>query len=265
MKITPNIQQTFEPLIRQFCEATKPIDMNENFSSLFLPHTMPNYETAARKIFYFGRDTFGWTPTSKLMQSHENNSHTNYLEETSQWIKEFGFLDYNNNQSSSFWTLAMRLHLRLKGFTRNLKISKDLPKEYLEHINDFGWGNTNAIEIQKSLENQEVWQSLDKEKYWAVKEKSKPLDKVVHTIQAYKPDLVFIFNWDCDKTLFLEGLNYTEKKYDFVKNHFQTYYLPDTDTTIVWTLHPTAARWQGYGTDEMIDEIIGYLNFHKDL
>jgi hypothetical protein len=259
MEITNEIEQVFKPLLKQFCERTKTVEIDSHFSTVFLPHTMTNYSTAKKKIFYFGRDTCGWTPTRQLFQAHNNDCHLSYLKETSKWANEFGFLEYNNNKSSAFWTLAMRLHLRLKGFTENLKISENLPKQYYEQINDFGWGNTNSIEVPKSLEKQRVWEKLDKKKYWAVKEQSKPIDKLIHTIKAYKPDLVFIFNWDCNEKLFLEGLNYQETKVDLFSNHFLTYHLPDTKTRVVWTLHPTAARWFGYGTDKIIDEIVNYI------
>ncbi len=168
MEITNDIGKIFKPLIKQFCETTIGIDINENFSTIFLPHTMTNYSKANKKIFYFGRDTYGWTPTSQLMKAHNNDNHLSYLEETSKWANEFGFLEYNNNKSSGFWTLAMRLHLRLKGFTENLIISDNLPEEYYEQINDFGWGNTNSIEVPKSLQNQGIWETLDKETYWKI-------------------------------------------------------------------------------------------------
>lgn len=263
MEITEKIEQTFKPLLKQFCEATSPIEIDEDFSTLFLPHTMSNYSKAAKKIFYFGRDTYGWKPTSQLMHAHEQDNHLNYLEESSKWANEFGFLDYNKNKSSGFWTLAMRLHLRLKGLTVDLKIGDNLPEEYYDHINDFGWGNTNSIEVPQTLENQGIWEMLDKDKYSFVKEQSEPLDKLIHTICAYAPDLVFIFNWDYDEKAFMEGLNYQEQKLDLIENHFLSYYLPETNTRVIWTLHPTAARWQGLGTDDIIDEIIDYLNTLK--
>lgn len=265
MKVTNDIQQVFEPLLRQFCKATEPIEIDEDFSSVFIPHTMPDYYNADRKIFYFGRDTYGWKSTSELMQYYSDNNLSNYIEETSKWANEFGFLEYNKNKSSGFWTLALRLHLRLKGFTENLRIGDNLPEEYYSHINDFGWGNTNAIEVPKSLENQGVWETLDKDKYWAVKEHSKAFDKLIHTIKAYKPDIVFIFNWDCNENLFLEGLNYSEQKFDLISNHFLSYHLPDTNTKIYWTVHPTAARWLGYGTDSIIDEIMEHIKTENEL
>lgn len=253
----------FEPLLKQFCRATKPIEIDEDFSSVFLPHTMSGYFKAERKIFYFGRDTYGWAPTSELMEAYSDNKLSSYIEETSNWAKGFGFLEYNNNKSSGFWTLVIRLHLRLKGFTENLIISDSLLEEYYDHINDFGWGNTNAIEVPQSLQNQEIWETLDKEKYWAVKEQSRIFDKLIYTVKAYKPDIVFIFNWKCNEKEFLEGFSYQEKKWNFMNNHLWTYILAETNTKIIWTPHPTAARWLGYGTDSMIDELMEYIKTDK--
>lgn len=260
MEITKDMERVFKPLLRQFCEETRPIGMDGNFSTVFLPHTMPDYHRVERKIFYFGRDTYGWAPTSQLMRAHDANDHMGYLAETSQWARRFGFLEYNRNKSSGFWTMAMRLHLRLKGITENLSIGANLPEGHYECINDFGWGNTNAIEVPQSLNNQGVWESLDKDKYWAVKQRSKRFDKLAHTINAFRPDLVFVFNWDCNEEEFLEGLNYQGRRMDLLGNHFLTYHLPDTDTRVIWTVHPSAARWLGYGTDSVIDEIIKHVD-----
>ena len=143
---------------------------------------MPDYSKADKKIFYFGRDTYGWKSTSELMKSYSDNNLSNYIEETSKWANDFGFLEYNKNKSSGFWTLALRLHLRLKGFTENLRIGDNLPKEYYNHINDFGWGNTNAIEVPKSLENQGIWETLDKDKYWTVKEQFKKRHQTIRKL-----------------------------------------------------------------------------------
>ncbi|HEY4788698.1 MAG TPA: hypothetical protein VIH57_21755 [Bacteroidales bacterium] len=256
---TTNVRQIFEPLLRDFCESTKNIDIDDNFSSVFLPHTMDKYNKSKTKIFYFGRDTYGWTPTSKLMQAYSSNNLLSYFEESGKWARNFGFLDYNNNKASGFWTIAIRLHLRIKGFTENLKISENLPEKYYDHINDFGWGNTNSIEVPKSLENQDIWETLDKDKYWAIKQKSKIFDKLVYTINAYKPDLIFIFNWDCNEKEFLDGLDYQKQEHDLISWYLHSYILSKTKTKIIWTVHPTYARFLGYGADSIIDEIIEYL------
>ncbi len=250
-------KNVFDPLLRQFCQDTEQIQIDENFSSIFLPHTMSGYDKADKKIFYFGRDTNGWLPTKYLMQNFKDQRLDKYIDETSSWINDYGFLDYNKNSAYGFWTLSMKLHLKLKGITDNIRIDKTFyDHEYIDLLNDFGYGNTNAIEVQKSLQNQGIWQTLDKSKYWQVKEKSKIFDKLIHTIKAYHPDLVFIFNWACDEKLFLEGLNYINEKLDLINNQFWVYTLNDTKTKIVWTIHPRTLSFNGYNTDKLIDTIL---------
>lgn len=47
--------ETFEPLLQKFCEETVKIEIDGDFSTIFLPHTMVGYGTAPKKVFYFGR------------------------------------------------------------------------------------------------------------------------------------------------------------------------------------------------------------------
>lgn len=250
----------FDPLLRQFCQDTEQTEIDENFSSIFLPHTMSGYDNADKRIFYFGRDTNGWLATKKLMQNFKDQQLDKYIDDTSSWINDYGFLDYNKNAAYGFWTLAMKLHLRLKGITDHISIDKTFyDHDHIDLLNDFGYGNTNAIEVQKSLQNQGIWETLDKSKYWQVKEKSKIFDKLIHTIKVYQPDLVFIFNWACDEKLFLDGLNYTEEKLDLVNNQFWIYTLHDTNTKVVWTVHPRTLPFNGYNTDELIDAILNVV------
>lgn len=251
--------EIFVPLLQTFCAETAAIGIVPPIPAIFLPHTMPNYAQAARKIFYFGRDTKGWLSMKKLMTAYQDQNLEGYLTETEKWARKYGFLKHNQNKATSFWTLVIRLHLRIKGFSENLWISKDLPREYYAQIDDFGWGNTNAIEVPASLNARGEWPPKDQAKYWELKEKSKTFDKLRHTIQAYRPDLVFIFNWAGDAHAFFEGMEFQEKRLGLIKNHFVVYLLPETGTRVIWTVHPTAARFRGYGTDAFIEEILGYL------
>jgi hypothetical protein len=221
---------------------------------------MSGYDNADKKIFYFGRDTNGWLPTKNLMQYYNDEQLDKYIDETNSWINEHGFLDYNKNAAYGFWTLTMKLHLRLKGITDTIRIdSKFHDHDYIDLLNDFGYGNTNAIEVQKSLQNQGIWQTLDKSKYRQIKEKSKIFDKLIYTIKVYQPDLVFIFNWACDEKLFLEGLTYTEEKLDLINNQFLVYTLHDTKTKIIWTIHPRTLSFEGYNANELIDTILNVV------
>lgn len=255
MKKITNIE-IFKPLLREFCEQTKRIDIDPDFPSIFLPHTMNNYDLAKKKIFYFGRDTYGHTATKDLMEKYDSDNIEEYIQEMSEWINEYGFLEYNNNLAYGFWTLAMKLHLRLKGIIEDVSISPNMPSHLQPMIDDFGWGNTNAIEVQKTLQKRGLWEALDKEKYWKVKEASKKFDKLEYTLRLFDPDIVFIFNWETDENIFLEGLNYDIEKFDdLVNGHFWIITLKDYKTKIVWTVHPNNLMFQGLNIDNLIDII----------
>ncbi|MGB3976774.1 MAG: hypothetical protein WBM02_12435 [bacterium] len=263
MKTNNAFEQIFHPLLTEFCREIKPIQINDDFPAIFLPHTMNNYSNAERKIFYFGRDTNGWLETGELMRAYSKNDLSSFFENTKQWANDFCFFKYTKNQAYGFWTLVIRLHLRLKGFKENLKIGEDFPKNFYEYINDFGWGNTNAIETDQSQKNQSLWETLDKKKYRAIKKKSKKFDRLKCTIDAFKPDIVFVFNWNkqyCQPQNFLEGLVYQEQNIDIVNGKFTYYYLPESKTKLLWTIHPNFLRFvKNYNIDNLIDEIERYF------
>lgn len=260
MKNTRKPETIFKPLLEQFCIETKDVNIGDDFPSIFLPHVMKGYETAEKKIFYFGQDTSGWTSTRELMEKYTTNALSEYINETSEWINENGYLDYNGNKAFGFWTLVAKLHLRMKGITNVNGIGAAFYNdENLQLLNDFGYGNTNSIEIKESLIRRKKWDNIDQLKYWVIKEKSKIFDKLKHTIDVYNPDLIFIFNWGCNHTLFLEGLSYDIEKYDLFNNHFWVVKLKDTKTKIIWTLHPNNLKFQGYTVNELIDKILDYV------
>jgi hypothetical protein len=256
--------EIFKPLLEQFCKETKDINIGDDFPSIFLPHVMNGYETAKKKIFYFGQDTAGWTSTKELMQKYSDNALSEYVFETSEWINENGYLDYNENKAYGFWTLVAKLHLRMKGVTKVNGIGRAFYEDVnLRLLDDFGYGNTNSIEMKESLLRRNKWDNIDPTKYRIIKDKSKIFDILKHTIEAYHPDLIFIFNWGCKEKLFLEGLNYEIKKYELIKNHFWVVNLPDTKTKIIWTMHPNSLKFLGYRVDELIDTILDFVNEHS--
>lgn len=248
-------ESTFIPLLQDLCNEITTFGNTKGIPSTFLPHTMNGYSQAERKIFYFGQDTNGWGDINELLEKHKNNGLESYINDTKEWLNDLGFLEYNNNKSYGFWTLITQLHLRLKGVKEQVSASSFLEPEYKRLLNDFGWGNTNCIEIQKSLENRDVWNSLDKDVYSKVKQKSISIDKLIHTIKAFRPDLVFIFNWGCNEKLFLEGLEYEETKHTLLNGKLYTYFLPKTNTKVIWTTHPRSLSFEGSNITSLIDVI----------
>ena len=260
-------QQVYEPLLKEYCKATADNETANHCASVFLPHTMAGYgkEVGKPKIFYFGRDTNGWQPNNFLQTCFHENRLVDYHNKSAEWINKYEFLGYNKNNSSGFWTLAMCLHLKLKGIKDTVAIDETVPKKYYELLSDFGYGNTNAIEVKKSLENQGVWNEIDHAEYYNLKDHSLIFDKLKHTVEVYEPSLVFIFNWPCDETIFLEGLRYSIKDVHLIKNKFNDIHLSDYNTWIIWTVHPRAGLFDGYTSENIAFEIFSYLSMNSEL
>ena len=54
-------KEYFLPLVEEFCRFAEQIGKDAYpDNGLFVPYTFKNYATAPIKIFYVGRDTYGW-------------------------------------------------------------------------------------------------------------------------------------------------------------------------------------------------------------
>ena|GEM_PF-2804302 len=230
--------------------------LDVNIPNVFLPHTMANYETADRQIFYLGRDTNGWGNLSHLFQTYKDNL-WEYPADSSDCLRGFGFLDYNKNNPYGFWTLVCRLHLRLKGIEETVPISKNLDQKFKHLLSDFGWGNIHSIETKKSLEKRDIWRQLDTQKYNFTKERSKILDKLKHILEVFNPELIFIFNWDAEEEPYLEGLQIIESEgvdgsgFRIAKYRFEGY-----RTTLYWTDHPGSIKFKSRRLENFISVLI---------
>ena len=268
-------ESVFFPELEKICDMMDNSNFPNNFPSVFIPHIMPKYEKAEKKIFYFGRDTYGWIPKNELLEYYKSKDLEGFVNQTKiNFIHDYGFLEYNNNAAAGFWTLALRLHLKIKGINDKLPISDNFPNDKLYLISDFGYGNTNCIELEQTLKKwgkdetkgiNSIWETINKAEYNTIKLASRKLDKLKYTIEAYKPDLVFIFNWQCNEIDFLEGLEYVEQKHELIGGKFWTYFLPETNTHVIWTLHPNSIRFTGMNVDDLIEVIINYLHENKIL
>ena len=69
----PVNKQYFLPLVEEFCK--KAVVLGEESyppHGLFVPYTFEKYEEAPIKIFYVGRDTYGWISFDEMMQDFKN-------------------------------------------------------------------------------------------------------------------------------------------------------------------------------------------------
>lgn len=251
-------QQIFEPLLRQFEKASSELPIRKQIAHLFIPTVGPNYFEASRKVFYIGRDSNEWD-VGDLEDYISRNCVDEYLENSTEFINDQGYLHYNKNKSSGFWSAVIRLHLRMKGITDYVKVSLDMPDEYKDLLFDFGYGNTNSIEVPKTLMNHGIWNSLDTSQYFQLKSHSRHLDKMIHILDAFDPDMVFIFNWDCNEAEYLEGLEYEIRKLPHINNKCWGITLHNRRTKIIWTAHPGSMLFEGYTASDMAEELHEYL------
>lgn len=256
--------KVFIPLLKQFCADIAPLNLDKEFPSLFIPQTMSRYADSANKIFYFGRDTNRSYQPIDLMESYRNNNLESYIYDNHALLNEDFFLW--ETEARTFWLLVLNLHLRLKGINQYMDI---IWEEYsnvdlISELNDFGHGNTNAIQVKQTLQQNGVWSKIDIAKYLVVKEKSRIFDCLLHTIQAYRPDLVFIFDWSSNYQQFLEGLEYTIEKRNVLNGYFFVINLKNYPTRIIWTIHPRSLpkgslNKESVAINNLIDIIVSQL------
>lgn len=254
----------FIPLLKQFCADIAPLNLDKEFPSLFIPQTMSRYEDSPKKVFFFGRDTNRSYLPIDLMECYNKNNLEAYIYDNHSLLNEDFFLW--ETEARRFWLLVLNLHLRLKGINEYMDIiwEEFSNSDLIGELNDFGHGNTNSIQVKQTLQHNGVWSKIDIAKYLVVKEKSSIFDRLIHIIQAYQPDLVFIFDWSCNHEQFLEGLEYTIEKRNVLNGYFFVINLKNYPSRIIWTIHPRSLpkgslNKESVAINNLIDIIISQL------
>ncbi len=249
--------EVFLPLLEQFCAATNEYKGKIDLPGLFLPHGLKNYDNAQNKYFYMGRDTNGWGSSfDELIEFNEKEELDKYIDNNNVWPTGDDFLEYTNNSAGGFWTLAARLHLKIKTGHSNYAIRPDLEDKYKELLQDMGWGNLNSIETQQSLDKHGEWDDIDQDIYWKIKSKSRIFDCLNHILDAFQPDYIFIFNWQADEEIAFNGLKYKWIKKDHIPDLLSIYRIEDYQTRIIWTIHPRNLSFKGMNIEELIELVV---------
>ena len=211
--------QFYGPLVSDFCAYAEKMDNNSYPPhGLFVPYTFERYSSAKKKIFYVGRDTYGWVKFREMLVDYKKEQIEKYLIKNSQVVTVQGENDDNSDKHSlkdnwysgySFWTFCQKLHIYIT--TGELKNSlSNLTTEDYSIIEEMGYSNTNAIERPETLYKMfgNDWDKVGL-KEWSIYnklvDKSKSIVSIDNLIKAYKPDLIIIFNWGFSDTL-LQGL-----------------------------------------------------------
>lgn len=249
-------KECYKQLIIDFCNETKIYKNKIDIPGLFLPHGLSNFDTAEKKYFYVGRDTNGWGSLDELLTDFEDNNVEKYIEDNNGWPETVDdFLEYTNNKSGGFWTLASKLHLRLHGIIEDISINLDIKEDYKDILEGMGYGNLNSIETHQSLKNRGKWDCIDQSIYWDIKSKSRRFDKLKYILDIYNPDYIFIFNWDADEELAFSDIDVEWIKEEHIPDICSTYNIKGFNTKIVWTIHPRNLSFKSMNIDELIQII----------
>lgn len=216
----------------------------------FIPYAMSGYRNAPLKVFYLGRDTYYWAPKEQLFNSMQNGTPDAYLKVNSEVVTPEDILKYNN-QSGSFWNFVAKLHL----YVRTGCIVDDintLSEKDKQLISEIGYGNLNAIEVQKTLENEGTWPEITSvPDYRKLCQAGRLLDNFKTLLDAYHPDYVVILTWDKKDDIF-DGLNA-----HFLKDYYrdgirEVYEIEGYNTKLIWSVHPRRFSFMGTNVRQMI-------------
>lgn len=243
----------YEKSLNDFCGSVKHYKNQIGIHGIFLPHVLSGYSDAPKKYFYCGQDTYGWFSFDAMIDCYERGRVTDYIEENNSWPTEDDMCEYSQNKAN-FWTLVIRLHIFLN-FNEIINVN-EISTRQKEVLNQLGWGNLNAIEKPSSLRNQKIWDSIDPEYYWDIKEKSRTFDALKHILDQFDPDYIFIFNWDSGKEAdTFKGLNPHWNEDEYIEGVISTYTFDQYKAKVIWCLHPNRLRYKSMNINSLVELI----------
>lgn len=230
--------------LQEFCEnAVKYYDCGYPYGP-FIPYAMPGYASAAVKIFYIGRDTYGWVDKSALTEAFDNGIMSDYLAANSCIVtpeKLTGNTSWTSNPTS-FWGFVTRLHLLISTgkYRERTDMLDDAGKTALSQI---GYGNLNSIELPETLGD--AWNTISPvSSYWSIRKEARRFEKIKLILDTFAPDCIFILSWT-DRDDIFDGLNVNWHQEWYKDDLLALYTVEGYDTKIIWTAHPRRFAYLG--------------------
>ena len=162
-------------------------------------------------------------------------------------FNELEFCGWGNNFGNSFWDFNLKF---LSAF-HNLDNWKELREgKNVTILKSFAWGNASSVERYHVTAEKKGVQYED---WRAVKEASKLFDKGGYLIQTFRPHILVILNWE-EREEWLQDQTTDILERQEIGDHFWYYYLPGSQTHVLWLPHP---MWLSKNRD--FDDYIEYL------
>jgi len=230
--------------------------------SPMLPYVYGKYGKQSPRMFYVGRDTYGWDLAkeggfSAFFEKYDAKDLGGYIDENANALTLEKRIEAWAGSVYSFWHVINQLHLKIRfGNTGNLLELSAKEKDALDEI---GYGNLNSIELPATLEKQECWGDIDQEKYWVIKQASERcLDKYRFILNAFSPDCTIITSWSGNESAYFEGLEYEElpaPDCGVLKVKIYRVRSADKLSTVIWTYHPSYLPRISVSWQEFVDKI----------
>lgn len=216
-----------------------------------IPYTFSGYNKAALKVFYLGKETYGWRPMSRLCELYEQNDLDQYLVENNNVIASpDNMIEYSANKQN-FWTFVIKLQIYLRTGEMVDDVYALTPQQKAL-LNEIGYGNTNSIETMSS--NGIDWTKTSQGTYGQVKRYSSKLDNMKVLLDTYNPDWIVIANWeDCDD--FWGNIKAFNLHQYYIDGLRAVYAIEGYETKILWTSHPRRYSFMGYNIPMVIKEM----------
>lgn len=210
-----------------------------------LPYVHPEYWEISPRIFYIGRDTYGWDlgggGFSDFFDCYDAGDFESYLKKNAEALPLEDRMTSWAGRTGSFWQVANLLHLRIRSGrivdTGNLTVSERAV------LAEMGYGNLNSIELPDSLRNQGCWNDIDESKYRTIKAASeKYLDRYGLLLDAFSPDVSIILSWSGIEADYFREMDYA-KIADETKGKLKVAVYrvskEPRSSIVVWTYHPS--------------------------
>ena len=226
-----------------------------------LPYVHPAYWNGKRRLFYIGRDTFGWDlgggGFSDFFDKYDQGDFAGYLAMNASALplekRATGWAGW----TGSFWHAMNLLHLRIR-LGRIVESDAEVANEKAV-LAEMGYGNLNSIELPESLQNEKCWDNIDKDKYWRIKAASqKHLDRYELLFDAFQPDVSIIASWSGSEADYFREMDYA-KIADETKGKLKVAVYrvskESRSSVVVWTYHPSYLPRIKVRDAEFVEEI----------
>lgn len=285
-KVEKEYVSAYTPLVKDFCRDVNaiaekyPFDGHNRVPAPFLPIIGTGYYGADIKVAIYGMETLCWHDlskfVSKFVEAKDNplavvkkytdgniDGKTNEKHKVQRFHVHHG-IDYwkNGKNAFGFWTFAYSVLADIYN-----KTEKQVRGDQ-KILSSFIWGNVNAYEkYEATWKKLKVISDKKKEDWKTVFDLSKRFNSAQLLLPYTRPQIMVVFykemsfNWLTKKSdetpaakVEIREINWDGLKSEYIdifKENIHYYYLPETNTKVLQTLHPGRMRYyKGVGAKQ---------------